>query len=314
MFKLFERLKQQAAIISGFVSEGNQVTLDYRKIFIFPTRRGFYYLLLTFLLLLIGFVYNNNLVYLLSFLLASIFFVSIFHSFRSLAALQLQLGQNSDVFAGDMAGIDLILRDTMGYERPGIEVYLDQKTFSDLPPLEASHLKILAKTKKRGLLPLGRIRIASAYPFGLIRAWSNIRFERNILVYPKPSTQVIKPSDELSSGDEQSSSTIKGSDDFYGQREYQKGDSLKHVNWKAYAKGQGLYTKQYTTSQSRETWFDYQSLLGLPEEERISVLCRWIIEAHKNQQTYGLLLPGVKIPLNQGEAHYKKCLEALALF
>jgi uncharacterized protein (DUF58 family) len=314
MIKLIERLKQQTALISGFAIEGNQISLDYRKIFIFPTRRGFYFLLLTLLLLLIGFVYNNNLIYLLSFLLASIFFVSIFHSFRSIAALQLHLGQDTNVFAGEMATIDLIVRDTAGQERPGIEVSLDHKTFSDLPQSEASHLKLLTKTTRRGLIPLGRIRIASAYPFGLVRAWSNLRFDRKLLVYPKPSTTAPSPADGHSSGDEQNSSKIRGSDDFYGQREYQKGDSLKHVNWKAYAKGQGLFSKQYTTSQSRELWFDYQNLLSLPEEERLSVLCRWIIDAHRNQQTYGLCLPGLKITPNQGEDHYKKCLEALALF
>jgi uncharacterized protein (DUF58 family) len=240
--------------------------------------------------------------------------VGIFHSFRSLAKLQLQLGQNSKAFAGELVAVDLIARDTSGYERPGIEVSLDQKSLNDLPRYEACHLKILATTEKRGLLPLGRIRIASAYPFGLVRAWSNIRFNRKILVYPKPSTLVVNPYDGTTSGDEQNSSQLRGSDDFYGQREYQKGDSLKHVNWKAYAKGQGLFTKQYSASQRKELLFDYQSLLALPEEERLSVLCRWIIDAQRNQQTYGLILPGLKISPNHGEAHYTKCLEALALF
>ncbi|WP_306306045.1 hypothetical protein [Methylomonas koyamae] len=62
------------------------ISLGHRRIFILPTQRGLAFVLLIVLLLLVGFVYSNNLAYLLGFLLASIFFVAILHSFKSLAA------------------------------------------------------------------------------------------------------------------------------------------------------------------------------------------------------------------------------------
>ena len=66
-FKLSRFFKGEAPV-SG------PLELTQRRVFIVPTRRGFGMVLTIILLLLIAFVYNNNLVYMLGFLLASIFF------------------------------------------------------------------------------------------------------------------------------------------------------------------------------------------------------------------------------------------------
>ena len=84
--KLTERFKL-SRFTSGEKSRVKQFTLGHRRIFILPTQRGLGFVVLITLLLLIAFIYNNNLAYLLAFLLASIFFITILHSFKSLAGL-----------------------------------------------------------------------------------------------------------------------------------------------------------------------------------------------------------------------------------
>jgi uncharacterized protein (DUF58 family) len=49
-------------------------------------------------------------------------------------------------------------------------------------------------------------------------------------------------------------------------------------------------------------------------ESRLSILCRWALQAEQRGQQYGLRLPGTAIPPGRGEAHRTRCLEALALF
>jgi len=75
------------------------ITLSHRRIFILPTKRGGGMVLLIVILLLIAFVYNNNLAYLLTFLIASVFFITILHTFKSMAGLVVQAGQTKAVFA-----------------------------------------------------------------------------------------------------------------------------------------------------------------------------------------------------------------------
>jgi uncharacterized protein (DUF58 family) len=148
---------------------------------------------------------------------------------------------------------------------------------------------------------------------GIFHAWSPIRLNIKALVYPKPANQEI-PFPETGSTQNQQGRFKKGGDEFYGLQSYQAGDPLKHLHWKAYAKGQGLFTKQYGSESSAEIWLDFAHAPGQSLEERLSHLCRWVIDAKQAGLSYGFILPGLRLEPAYGPAHYQKCLEALALF
>jgi uncharacterized protein (DUF58 family) len=86
------------------------------------------------------------------------------------------------------------------------------------------------------------------------------------------------------------------------------------VAWKAYARGQGLHTKQYAGTDVVSHIFDWDSLAGLGTEDRLAQLCRWVLDAHDRGEAFGLRLPGVSIDVNLGVSHRERCLNALALF
>jgi hypothetical protein len=46
----------------------------------------------------------------------------------------------------------------------------------------------------------------------------------------------------------------------------------------------------------------------------LSILTRWIIDADRSMEDYGLRLPGAEFPPMHGDEHKRQCLEALALF
>jgi hypothetical protein len=48
-------------------------------------------------------------------------------------------------------------------------------------------------------------------------------------------------------------------------------------------------------------------------EARLSRLTAWVLQADRLGQDYGLRLPHQQIPPGTGEAHKRRCLEALAL-
>ena len=56
------------------------------------------------------------------------------------------------------------------------------------------------------------------------------------------------------------------------------------------------------------------ALLVRHTDQPISMLARWIEDAHKAQRAYGLRLPNAEIEINVGAAHRQLCLTALALF
>ena len=89
--------------------EAAPVRLTQRRIYILPTSGGLL-LGMTLLLMLMGCInYNLGLGYVLTFLLAGIGLVSILHTFRNLAQLELRPGRADPVFAGEQATYPVLI-------------------------------------------------------------------------------------------------------------------------------------------------------------------------------------------------------------
>ena len=155
--------------------------------------------------------------------------------------------------------------------------------------------------------------IETVYPLGLLRAWTWVDLEIRALVYPKPLASGPLPGVSTETPDG-SALPIPGTDDFYGLRDYQRGDSLRHVFWKSVAKGQTLQSKQYTAYADRSVWLDWDLFPGVPVEQRLSQLCFWVLEFDRSNEEYGLRLPGVTIQPGCGERHRVQVLRQLALW
>ncbi|MDF1582623.1 MAG: DUF58 domain-containing protein [Methyloprofundus sp.] len=297
-------------------SASKSIALNYRNIYILPTRRGLGLVMLIALLVLIAFIYNNNLVYLLGFLLASLFFITILHTVKSLQGLVISQGHNTPVFVGEFALSKITINNPTPVARYSVQVGLDKHKalqMVDIPAQQKQLLNLAYKADKRGWLMIANPVISSCYPFGLFRAWQRLNLNGKVLVYPKPSMQDC-PLPENHQGQDQQGNAQKGQDDFYGLQSYQSGDSIRHIHWRAFAKGQGLFTRQYSGAQSTEICLDYEQAMAANQEERLSIMCRWVLDADDAGIAYGFKLPGLILEPNQGEAHSKKCLVALALF
>lgn len=313
MGALSERLRL-SRFFSGEKPVDTPITLNHRRIFILPTHRGLNFVMLTALLLLIAFVYNNNLVYMLGFLLASVFFVTILHTFKVLAGLVVQPGQSPPVFAGDLAGYAIHLSNPLNVPRDGLHISLEDSQNVVLAAYSQTSVTLHAATHKRGWHTAGTVTVFSTYPLGLFRAWSPLRFHLKTLVYPKPATPCLPFPESAAGGQVRQGVSVKGADDFYGLQSYQPGDPIKHIYWKAFAKNQQVFSKQYGGVASEHLWLTYEDTPGHTVEERLSQLCRWVLDAERADLAFGLVLPGLRLAPERGVAHTKKCLEALALF
>lgn len=301
--------------LAGEPATGEPVVLSHRRIFILPTGRGLGFALLILLLLTLSFIYNNNLAYILTFLLASIFFVSILHSFRALAGLRLRAGKSSPAFLGEHAGFDIHIDNDSHLPRIGLKVRADgaETVPVDIPPRSKAHLTLRVKTLRRGWMRTGTVTLFSYYPLGLFRAWSPVNLDQQALVYPRPAESSL-PFPEMPGSTDRSGAKMPGVDDFQGLREYRAGDSVKQIHWKAFAKGQGVHSKLYSAAQSPEIWLDWTKTPGESIEIRLSRLCRWVLDAELSGAAYGFRIPGTALLPGRGPLHRTQCLTALALF
>jgi len=292
------------------------VELTRRRVSISPTRRGIGFASVILLLLLTAFIYNNNLLYLLAFLLLSLLVVSILHAYQALAGLSVQAGVSPPVFAGDTALLPLTVSNRSGVPRLAVRAAINDAFELDVAAHRQKTVTLPVAARKRGWQAIGVVTLDSRYPLGLFRAWADLCFDRQVLVYPKPAAVALPlPFDGGQTVPGQEAFLPSGHDDFAGIRPYQAGDSLRMVHWKAYAKGQGLFSKQFSSeSGGRGLWLDFSKTNAGETEERLGQLCRWVIDAEQAGQGYGLMLPGRQIAPGRGPKHRAVCLEALALF
>ncbi len=312
---LKERFKL-SRFITGEKTRLKSITLNHRRIFILPTMRGLGFVCLIILVLLIAFVYNNNLAYLLGFLLASVFFITILHSFKALSGLVIKQSHSPSVFAGEAVGYEIIVENPNNIERFNLTATLEVATKFPLKPQEKKRIVLYSATERRGWHTMNTVTLSTSYPLGLFRAWSPLKLQEKALVYPKPSTieMPFPENDGIQSQTLENQQSKKGNEDFYGIKEYQQGDSIRHIHWKAFAKGLGLFSKEYSSDISAELWLNYEQTPGYDVEEKLSQLTRWIIDAEKAGLKYGVSIASIKLQPSHGLVHYKHCLEILALF
>ena len=160
---------------------------------------------------------------------------------------------------------------------------------------------------------MDRFGIRTLFPFELFRSWAWLHMELRGLVYPEPVENApLPPPTQAAHGHRQHDA--RGEEDFAGLRKFHAGDSPRHVAWKAYARSGQLLSKQFAGADTSSQWFDFDEVHEADVELRLSILTRWIIDADRTQQDYGLRLPGHTCPPSHGPAHRSECLKALALF
>lgn len=291
------------------------ITLTRANVFIFPSRAGFTFLGAVSVLWLIATNYENNLVFMLSFLLVSMFVVSILHTYSNLAGIQVTAVRSKPAFVDEDAEFELQIerKNNRHYENLLLSWKGMPPQIINLTDQGQQRIKLYLTTKKRGWLRPGRLLVQTYYPLGLLRAWTWLDLDIDTLVYPKPVKTGPVPLGESSSGEGDLSSGL-GAEDFFGLKKYQVGESLRHVAWKQYARGQGLHTKEYAASVDRLLWLDWDYLAGMDRESRLSRLCYWVLEAAKTTDEYGLRLPNIEIEPGKGVEHMEKLLKTLALF
>lgn len=290
------------------------VKLHGRRIYVFPTRQGFIFFAMLGTLLFGSVNHNNNLGFIMTFLLGSMALVSIFHTYLNVSGLTLISARAKPVFAGQQAVFEISAK-SPGFSRQALSFYFPGGKRAVLNFRQNSRLtvEVSHNTEKRGLLKPGILYISTTYPLGLFRSWSTLLIDTSCLVYPKPVPGPIISEPGQQNEDNEGETGGAGVEDFSGLETYQRGDPLQHISWKTFSRGQGLYTKKFEGQQGKTIYFNPDTLAGMNLEMKLSRLCYMILKAEAIQIPYGLKLGSHVIPPGVGGPHKRQCLRELAL-
>jgi uncharacterized protein (DUF58 family) len=289
--------------------------LESRRIYILPTRAGIFYAVVVFTMLIGSMNYNNNMGFALTFLLASIGIISIYHCHRNLVDVYLHFSGSQPAFAGESVRFNFVIENQSPYSRIQLRFGHNgrQEICDTLSADGRQQVNVRIKSTRRGWLGLPRLLLSTRYPLGLFRAWAWVNMDIAEVVYPQP---VSSASVALSnhSGHSTPGRRAPGDDDFSGLRTYRLGDPPKRIAWKILARSGETLITEYHGGGDDLTWINWHDYPVSDPETRLSLLTRRILDTEAAGNMWGLRLPDQVIGPDRGTTHQHQCLQTLALY
>ena len=294
--------------------DGNQLRLHSRRIYILPNAQGIAFGFIIIAMLIGAMNYNNSLGLAVTFLMAVLVLVTMHHCHRNLSGLSIRYGGDQPAFAGQKAAFRVTLINDSASPRFGLTLRYRDFVTETVHVEAGEHATLLLEVdaRERGRLQMDRFSIYTTFPLGLFHCWAWIHPDWTTVVFPRPAPAGLTPPPQhTDTGGANDDS--RGDADFAGLRTYRRGDSPRHIAWKAYARDEELLVKQYAGTDVASHWFDFESLDQMGLEARLSQLTRWIVDANLRGTAWGLRLPAETFEPELGPAHRDRCLTALAL-
>ena len=184
---------------------------------------------------------------------------------------------------------------------------------------------------RRGLYHIGPARFESGDPFGFLRSRKREPHRDSLLVYPR-----VVPLDELGIPADRPLGDVRGGIRIFqdptrpwGLRDYQRGDPLKTMDWKATAKAQRLQVRNYEPSSSFtvilvvavDTSKPYWAAYSTEALERVvtaaASVAGYAAEQHYSVGLFSNDMPiqadrAMTVPPSRGRGHLSVILGALA--
>jgi uncharacterized protein (DUF58 family) len=306
-----------AWVLARVKRQPGPIDVPRRRVYILPTRFGYGFAIMAFVMLMGAMNYSNSMAFALTFLLAGLGLVCMHHTHGNMVNLRMHIGKTAPVFVGEITHFEIHIENPARQARYAIGLAWPKDeaaaVVGDIPARNITVFKITRPALKRGWQPAGIFSLFTEFPLGLFHAWTWAELDMACLVYPRPAPSGLPPPAIAGVGGHASGGR-SGQDEFAGLRNYQRGDTARSIHWKSLPKLQSPMVKQFTETLDRELWLDWNALPHLDTEARLSQLTRWVLEVEAQGLAYGLRLPGTIISPGRGEVHQHQCLKLLALY
>lgn len=312
-FKLKEKSRHW---FSARMPVSDKVELTQKTSYIWPIGSGYLAMLVAILMMIGATNYQNNLAFLLTFLLIAIGLVCIVFTYKNLQGLRFTRLPCKEVFAGQTAHVRIQLVSLTGKSHYSVAIgqSREELLLCNVGREKATEVILDIAAGSRGYWPLPRFMVTSVFPFGWLRTWAYFRFQTPLLVYPEPIEPPQHEHSQRNGKESEEGYSVIGHEDLYGLKNYQQGEPLTRVDWKAYAREKGMYVREFVAYQNQQLCFSWNDFPNHHQEERLSYLTHMVVEASSLNLRFSMSLPGVEIEQGEGELHRKNCLRALALF
>jgi uncharacterized protein (DUF58 family) len=269
-------------------------------------------------MLLAAINYNLSLGYAFTFLIAGTGVAHILATWRNLVGLSLSFQAGNECFAGEAATFRVTLGSVSKHVRHAIQIRSDDGNallMVDTADSDARYEQMEVPALRRGYLRPGRLTIETLFPLGWVRAWSYVEPDVGLLVYPRPAGDLPLAGSTSVGGAQRAMPMLVADEEFAGLRDYRASDSPARIAWRRAARDGALLVKQFDALDSEDWLLSWSHLPATRDTEaRLSQLTQWLLQSRVANARVTLEMPGSRLGPDHGDAHYRACLERLALF
>jgi len=301
------------------------------------TSRGISLLLAVIILLAIAWNTDITMVYIFFVIGFVMFILSYFHMYLNIPDIEIRRVTQETVFEDEMLNVKMSIRNNLSRGSSFFEV-LDYFPAAqpgkekvslfvlDLKAKEENRFNYAMECYKRGVWKIGPIEVISQDALGFFRMKKTFNVMSNIIIYPAFFRVFAFP--PLARGSVSwmgvETSKISGdSHEFFGIREYQRGDTMSRIHWPSTARHNKLIVKQFERNTVQEVTIVLDlkkgNDIGAGKETTLEYsvkiagsIARFLMDSGAFVQIIGCTNEAIVVHLGKGESHLFKVLEYLS--
>lgn len=131
---------------------------------------------------------------------------------------------------------------------PFLLAKLNEAVVPSLSPRQSGEAQVELTPLRRGIVRFESLTLARRDPMGLVRALHKVVLPSSVLILPKryPLPPVALPGGlKYQRGGVAMASNVGQSDEFVALREYRRGDPMRHIHWRSWAKAGKPIVKEF---------------------------------------------------------------------
>lgn len=292
-----------------------------RRVHARPTREGVWFLLLLGGVVIAAVNTGNNLLYIMLGSMCSLLVLSNLLAEWNLRGLSLQRRLPAEVYAGQPASGAFRVENR---RRFGASAAL--RVSEQLPDGVVAHglclrvspgavVEVPARwtLPRRGPVQLDALRLASAWPFGLMERWRDLSVPAELLVYPGPLHGQAARRAPGAGPTRVDRRRRGGEGELLGLRPYVPGDPLRDLHWPTSARAGQPMVVVRSAVVADEVVVEVEDVQGPLWEHQLGRATGQLVAHFRRGQSVGLRLLGRTHPPRPGDAWRRHLLALLAL-
>ena len=298
-----------------FTKKAKTIKLGLNNLYIFPNIYGLYWIITIIVLYILGTNLEVNFTIFLSYLMLSVFLISLFLTHFNLHGLELSTTDQTLNFANSEINYTIIIKSEKYRSNLRLK-FIDQLSNCKIFKNIKGHKKITLNSHKkvRGIYHPSVIYGESSAPLSLLNCWFYWQPSSEIIVAPE--IKKGKVAFQYSSFNKYPNILNTQSipvEELEDLKSYEKGEKKSLIFWKALAKSKKLQTKIYKNKSNKIKVLQLDK--SLPLEIALKNLCFEVHDQYIKNEVYGINLENeVNILPNIGYDHFFKSLYLLAKY